>query len=163
MFGSRFLSFHALAALVAAASVTSAGPIVQVRENPTFNLEFALKLNHSNMRVVDFDRMRVAAKLSDVKLNARRHRKHRRAAAAAIDATNTAVTYVASVGVGSPPTQYSLVVDTGSSNTWVGAGTKYVVTNSSVDLHQNVSVSYGTGKFSGKECAFTRFESPNIL
>jgi len=32
------------------------------------------------------------------------------------------VQYLATVGVGSPATDYSLIVDTGSSNTWVGAG-----------------------------------------
>jgi hypothetical protein len=31
------------------------------------------------------------------------------------------VTYTASVGVGSPATDYTLLIDTGSSNTWVGA------------------------------------------
>lgn len=36
-----------------------------------------------------------------------------------INVTNTAVTYVAAVKIGSPPTTYSLLIDTGSSNTWV--------------------------------------------
>ena len=35
------------------------------------------------------------------------------------------VTYTASVGVGSPAVQYTLLIDTGSSNTWVGADKKY--------------------------------------
>ena len=149
---SLFSPSHVLVVLAAVASIATAKPIVKIRENPTFNLEFALQLNHSGMRVPDFDRTRVAAKLTGAHLNGRRHQRHKRAAAAAIDASNTAVTYVASVGIGSPPTQYSLAVDTGSSNTWVGAGKTFVVTNSTVDLHQNVSVSYGTGSFSGKEC-----------
>lgn len=38
-----------------------------------------------------------------------------------IPATNLAyVQYTASIGVGSPPTYYNIVVDTGSSNTFVG-------------------------------------------
>ncbi|KAF8971720.1 aspartic protease [Flammula alnicola] len=63
---------------------------------------------------------------------------------------NQAVTYVASVGVGSPPTTYSLLIDTGSSNTWVGSGIAYVKTSTSVQT-SNRSVAYGSGSFSGTE------------
>ncbi|KAF9486196.1 aspartic peptidase A1 [Pholiota conissans] len=65
--------------------------------------------------------------------------------------TNSAVQYTASVGVGSPPTYYNLVIDTGSSNTWIGAGTEYVKTSTSVETSDTVSVSYGSGSFSGNE------------
>ncbi|KAJ7040410.1 aspartic peptidase A1 [Mycena alexandri] len=61
------------------------------------------------------------------------------------------VTYIASVGVGSPATTYDLLVDTGSSNTWVGATQKYVVTSTSTKSTQSVSVTYGSGSFSGTE------------
>ncbi|PPQ71025.1 hypothetical protein CVT26_011490 [Gymnopilus dilepis] len=64
---------------------------------------------------------------------------------------NQAVSYIASVGVGSPATQYDLIVDTGSSNTWVGAGTRYVQTSTSTKTSNSVSVSYGSGSFSGTE------------
>jgi hypothetical protein len=62
------------------------------------------------------------------------------------------VTYTLPVGVGSPATQYTLLIDTGSSNTWVGAGTKYVPTSTSTDTNNTVNVSYGSGSFSGTEC-----------
>ncbi|CAA7264889.1 unnamed protein product [Cyclocybe aegerita] len=64
---------------------------------------------------------------------------------------NQAVTYVASVGVGSPATTYSLLIDTGSSNTWVGAGKAYVRTSTSTQTRNRVSVTYGSGSFSGTE------------
>ncbi|KAF8895841.1 aspartic protease [Gymnopilus junonius] len=64
---------------------------------------------------------------------------------------NQAVSYIASVGVGSPATTYDLIVDTGSSNTWVGAGTTYVKTSTSTKTSNSVSVSYGSGSFSGTE------------
>ncbi|KAF9486586.1 aspartic protease [Pholiota conissans] len=64
---------------------------------------------------------------------------------------NQAVTYVASVGVGSPATTYSLLIDTGSSNTWVGAGKAYVKTSTSTQTSNRVSVTYGSGSFSGTE------------
>jgi cathepsin E len=65
--------------------------------------------------------------------------------------TNEAVTYIASVGVGSPATFYDLIVDTGSSNTWVGAGKAYVRTSTSVQTRDSVAVQYGSGSFSGTE------------
>lgn len=158
---------NVLLAIVAGASIATAGPVVRIRENPTFNLDFVMQVNHSGMRAADYDRLRVSAKLSNFRdLSERSDRygghhpynpKHKQRRAAAIEASNTAVTYVASVGVGSPATQYSLVVDTGSSNTWIGADKSYNATSTSVDLHQNVSVSYGTGSFSGKECEYLLF------
>jgi hypothetical protein len=48
-----------------------------------------------------------------------------------IGATDAGVTYTLSVGVGSPPQNFTLLIDTGSSNTWVGAQTKYVPTSTS--------------------------------
>lgn len=69
-----------------------------------------------------------------------------------IPATNLAyVQYTASIGVGSPATYYNLVVDTGSSNTFVGTGKKYVRTKTSIPTNQEVNVTYGTGFFSGYE------------
>ncbi|KAJ7758982.1 aspartic peptidase domain-containing protein [Mycena maculata] len=68
---------------------------------------------------------------------------------------NQVVSYVASVGVGSPATTYRRIVDTGSSNTWVGANQTYVITSTSVNTTQPVAVSNGmlqrSGKFSGTE------------
>ncbi|KAJ7751197.1 aspartic peptidase domain-containing protein [Mycena maculata] len=65
--------------------------------------------------------------------------------------SNQVVSYIAAVGIGSPATTYQLIVDTGSSNTWVGAEQKYVVTSTSVKSTQAVAVSYGSGSFSGTE------------
>ncbi|PIL28748.1 hypothetical protein GSI_08792 [Ganoderma sinense ZZ0214-1] len=65
--------------------------------------------------------------------------------------TNGAVIYTASVGVGTPPTSYDLIIDTGSSNTWVGAGKAYVETSTSVDTGDEVEVIYGSGLFFGEE------------
>ncbi|KAF8930621.1 hypothetical protein BGZ52_000891 [Haplosporangium bisporale] len=61
--------------------------------------------------------------------------------------------YVASVGIGSPATQYDLIVDTGSSNTWVGANKPYVKTSTSQQTSNSVSEGgiQGSGGFSGTE------------
>ena len=44
-----------------------------------------------------------------------------------------------------------LIVDLGSSNTWIGAGTPYVETSTSVNTGEPVAISYGAGaaSFSG--------------
>ncbi|KAJ6561817.1 acid protease [Mycena capillaripes] len=68
-----------------------------------------------------------------------------------VDVTDAAVTYTISVGVGSPPTDYTLLIDTGSSNTWVGAGKAYTPTSTSTDTRNTVNVSYGSGSFTGTE------------
>ncbi|KAF8625961.1 hypothetical protein AX17_006686 [Amanita inopinata Kibby_2008] len=68
-----------------------------------------------------------------------------------IDVTDTAVTYTVPVGIGQPPETYKLLIDTGSSNTWVGAGKPYKPTSTSKNTHHRVNVSYGSGSFTGTE------------
>jgi len=79
-----------------------------------------------------------------------------------VDVTDAGVTYTTSVGVGSPPTQYTLLIDTGSSNTWVGAGAKYVKTSTSHSTGNKVNVSYGSGSFSGTEFTDTVVLAPSL-
>ncbi|TFL03666.1 acid protease [Pterulicium gracile] len=66
-------------------------------------------------------------------------------------AYNQAVVHSALVGVGSPPTPYSLIIDTGSSNTWVGAEKAYNRTRTSKPTGSKVGVSYGSGSFDGDQ------------
>ncbi|KAJ7590611.1 acid protease [Mycena floridula] len=63
------------------------------------------------------------------------------------------VTYCAAVQVGSPPTTYNLLIDTGSSNTWIGAqkNNMFSPKATSTDTRKTVNVSYGSGSFSGTE------------
>jgi len=61
---------------------------------------------------------------------------------------NEVDSYIAAVTVGSQT--FDLIVDTGSSNTWVGAGTAFN-DPSAQDTGGSVSVSYGSGEFSGEE------------
>ncbi|KAF8330515.1 aspartic peptidase A1 [Amanita rubescens] len=65
--------------------------------------------------------------------------------------SNRATHYTAQVGVGTPPTNFSLLIDTGSSNLWLGANLTYVKTSSSVPLGQNFSITYGSGNVTGAE------------
>ncbi|KAH9053960.1 acid protease [Lactarius deliciosus] len=80
-----------------------------------------------------------------------------------IDVTDTGVTYTASVGVGSPATDYTLLIDTGSSNTWVGADKEYHQTRTSNNTGKSVSVRYGSGSFSGTEFTDQVTLSPSLV
>ncbi|KZV97329.1 acid protease [Exidia glandulosa HHB12029] len=92
------------------------------------------------------DRARVKALLHPVHPSNERARKP-----PSVQAQNTGFTYTVDVGVGEPATTYSLIVDTGSSNTWVGADPQkpFVYSNSTRNTTEVVGVSYGSGFFAG--------------
>ncbi|KAG2103766.1 acid protease [Suillus discolor] len=69
-----------------------------------------------------------------------------------VNASNTVTTYTADVGVGSPATYYTLLVDTGSSNTWIGSNKAYKQTTTSRDTLHKFKVPYADGSsVSGEE------------
>jgi hypothetical protein len=65
-------------------------------------------------------------------------------------ATNQVDQYLIAVQVGSQ-TFANMIIDTGSSNTWVGAGTKFSAGSTGKSTGKSVEVSYGSGSFSGTE------------
>ncbi|KZT30116.1 family A1 protease [Neolentinus lepideus HHB14362 ss-1] len=135
--------FSALLSLLVVALSATASPILA--DTPKVTIGFATRFNQTGAaNIVAADRARIAhLKNRTPSGNGRR--------AASFSITNTAVTYTTSVGVGSPATSYTLLIDTGSSNTWVGADKSYVKTSTSTNTHKSVSVSYGSGSFSGTE------------
>ncbi|EIW86974.1 aspartic proteinase [Coniophora puteana RWD-64-598 SS2] len=138
---TSLLALATLALSVAASPAARGSPIT---------LPIARRLNASNgpVNLHQRDQARAAAlkargqAIKEGKLDRR---------AASVPVTNEVDTYIAAVGVGSPATTYNLIVDTGSSNTWVGAGTAYEETSTSKATGYNVEVTYGSGSFSGKE------------
>ncbi|KAG1842520.1 acid protease [Suillus subalutaceus] len=62
-----------------------------------------------------------------------------------VNANNTIMIYTADIGVGSPETYYTLLVDTGSSLTWIGANKAYMQTNTSHDTHNQFYIAYAGG------------------
>ncbi|KAL0951624.1 hypothetical protein HGRIS_008305 [Hohenbuehelia grisea] len=148
MFPSAALLTTVLLALSAAAT-----PFVTIRDAPV-TLPLARKLNLTggtkNLVKAAQARAKALRALAEAKASGNAEAFHTDAVInEAVD--NQAVTYVASVGVGSPATTYSLLIDTGSSNTWVGAGRAYVRTGTSTQTTNRVSVTYGSGSFSGTE------------
>ena len=148
----------------------SASPLV-VRDDSTVSLPFAMSLNLSGITLLERDQERAAhliergeqmqayennGTLSELPLQFSKR-------ASSFSVTNTAVTYTANVGVGSPPTTYSLLIDTGSSNTWIGANKAYVKTSSGKATGKRVSVSYGSGRFQGYECKHRLCHSTHVF
>ncbi|CAL1694484.1 unnamed protein product [Somion occarium] len=141
--GSSIIATLTLAIAVAA------NPLVQVRDTP-ITLSAAKRFNFTgSASLLERDQARVKGlrQLAEAKISGKLNED----AVISTPATNQAVDYVVNVAVGSPATTYSLLVDTGSSNTWVGAGKVYVRTGTSTQTNDRVSVTYGSGSFSGTE------------
>jgi hypothetical protein len=80
-----------------------------------------------------------------------------------VDVTDAGVTYTTSVGVGDPADDFTLLIDTGSSNTWIGADKKYTPGSTSVNTRNQVTVTYGSGSFSGMEVKDTVTLGPGLV
>ncbi|KAL5478548.1 hypothetical protein ACEPAI_2732 [Sanghuangporus weigelae] len=134
-----------LSMLVAAAPPNA--PIIG-GTHPHTSIPFSRRVQPSTGTIAEHDRARAAQLYEMGKARASgQHAKRQNS----LPITNQVVTYVAEVGVGSPSTKYSLIIDTGSSNTWVGAGQHYTKTSTSRPTDQEVSVVYGSGFFIGYE------------
>ncbi|KAG2364351.1 aspartic peptidase domain-containing protein [Suillus spraguei] len=123
-----------LSILFLALSIT--GSPVEVR-NSLVTIPLTRRLNFSNS-TIDFlqhDKARLAA--------FRGYNMHDRRADNSIPVKTSFFDYHVQVGIGNPPTTYSLVLDTGSSITWVGTGKSYVRTDTSVNSERLVEVKYG--------------------
>ncbi|KAH9990271.1 aspartic peptidase domain-containing protein [Russula vinacea] len=72
------------------------------------------------------------------------------------------VVYSANVGVGDPPAYYNLMIDTGSSNTWLGANKAYNVTKTSVKTDHSFNITYDTGSVFGTEYEDTVTIAPGV-
>ncbi|KAI0708416.1 acid protease [Earliella scabrosa] len=137
-----------LLALAAAAVVVVAKPVV-IRDTPV-TLPLARRFNITGVpNILKQDQAR--AKVLKARSQGAGREGIKQASMINVDAANQETIYTVSVGAGTPPTFYDLIVDTGSSNTWVGAGKEYVQTSSSVDTGEEVRVEYGSGFFVGEQ------------
>jgi len=138
-----------LSLLLIAFSFGSSVTATPTPRDPKVTLAFTRHLNitgFANIAEADRARAKVLKAQGLGRVNGQTKR-----AASSFSVTNTAVTYTANIGVGSPATTYALLIDTGSSNTWLGADKKYVKTSTSTSTGKKVSVTYGSGSFSGTE------------
>ncbi|KAF8497321.1 aspartic peptidase A1 [Gautieria morchelliformis] len=125
---------------------------VKIRNSP-ITLPIAARINTTgSVKLADADRARARSFIQVATERAAKLAGQATPnAVVGVPVTNGAVSYTASVGVGSPATQYTLIVDTGSSNTWVGANKAYARTATSEQTINSVAVNYGSGSFSGTE------------
>ncbi|KAG9312009.1 acid protease [Chiua virens] len=126
------------------------------RGNGKGTLSFATKLNDlGTFTLSEKDRNRAQAMKQVDQLSKRQW---------STSVVNSGVAYTANVGVGEPASNFSLLIDTGSSNTFLGVGsTKYAPTKASEDTGHSVSVSYGSGSWSGEEWLDTVTLSPQLV
>ncbi|OJA14413.1 hypothetical protein AZE42_07677 [Rhizopogon vesiculosus] len=95
-------------------------------------LKLAVKINSNGVNnIVAADRARVQALIKN-------------GGNPSLSAAHGQLHYTTEVGVGTPPTYYKLLVDTGSSNTWIGASRSYVKTTTSKDTGGQFGVTYET-------------------
>ncbi|KAG2366336.1 aspartic peptidase domain-containing protein [Suillus spraguei] len=104
--------------------------------NSLTSVPITSRLNFSNdtYNLVAHDRARLQALMG--------HSKHGQRQVN-VPLTNGLFVYTISVNIGVPPQAVNnLILDSGTANTWVGAGTPYQVTHTSVPTYQFVSVTY---------------------
>ncbi|KAG0702054.1 acid protease [Suillus ampliporus] len=135
-----------LSILFIALSTVDASPLR--RDASMATLRFAARVNardtSSSLNIAAADRARAQGMVHASS-------KSKRAGSSSVSITNSVVYYTAQVGVGSPATEYTLLVDTGSSNTWIGASAPYKPTTTSVNTGDTFSITYGSGSVSGEE------------
>ncbi|KAI0634432.1 family A1 protease [Trametes polyzona] len=128
----------------------SDGTALVIRDAPGLTLPIARRLNITGAaNILKLDQARAQALYARPEANTAMQKLFN------VPAIDQAVSYVANVGVGTPPKNFSLIIDTGSSNTWVGAqaSNRYNPFSSSTSQYQfnSVSVTYGSGGFIGLE------------
>ncbi|KAG1842527.1 acid protease [Suillus subalutaceus] len=123
-------SLLALPALAFLSLSASALPHARAASS-TAPLKLAVRINSYGIKsIVAADRARIQALQAG--------------GSSSVDATNAVTGYTADIGVGSPATNYTLLVDTGSSNTWIGANKPYQKTTTSHDTGNQFYVPYGS-------------------
>ncbi|CAL1694483.1 unnamed protein product [Somion occarium] len=117
----------------------------------TITLQAAKRINSTNIREVGLlQRDQARAKVLKARATAKGPFDNA-PIVGSIPATNQAVDYTVTLNIGNPPTAYTVLVDTGSSNTWVGASKPYIQTSTSIQSRDRVSVIYGSGDMQGTE------------
>jgi cathepsin E len=150
-----FSNLCVLPTAVLALTISAAGGPTKIRDS-LVSLPIAKRFKtNGTLHLLEHDQRR-AMILKD------RGAAHRESRTQSIPAINEAVSYMVEIGVGTPPTKYSLIVDSGSSNTWLGAGKSYRKTSSSQPTNDTVSVLYGSGQFLGDEYTDTVAIGPGL-
>ncbi|KAF8452923.1 aspartic peptidase domain-containing protein [Boletus edulis BED1] len=148
-----FPTITLLSSLLLSSGFVHASPLS--RDTGKASLTISIKINTVGVgQLVEKERARIQSL---------KYATHDSSGRGSFNVSNYGVFYTAEVGVGTPPTYHTLLVDTGSSNTWVWASQPYVATNSSVNTGNSVSVTYGSGAFYGEEWLDTVTFTPDLV
>ncbi|KAJ8487063.1 hypothetical protein ONZ45_g14467 [Pleurotus djamor] len=143
---------HTASLLVAVffAVCAAATPSVSIRDSP-ITLPLARKTNFTrSINLVKADQARARALWARAEAKATGNPSLLHNTVINEQISNQYVAYAASVYVGNPSRTFDLLIDTGSSNTWV-KGERYVRSTTSRKTNDTVAVRYGSGYFSGDE------------
>ncbi|KAG2064501.1 aspartic peptidase A1 [Suillus decipiens] len=136
--------------LLALLAFSVTGSPVEVR-NSTITLPMTRRLAFSNVTdLLRHDEARLAA-FGEYSTRGRRDADsppHPTAPLSQVDLGNTMLGYTVRVTIGSPPTDYDLVVDSASAITWIGATLPYF-SFTGVNTNVPVAVNYHYGSFQG--------------
>ncbi|KAI0664353.1 aspartic peptidase A1 [Cubamyces menziesii] len=145
MLSSRFSKFSPLLLVLSHAIAVQAIPTLRADDN-LISLSIAKRVNLTgSANIVAHDRARASHLFGQAKRRGTGTSPSPSPRATSINAENELFQYVVNVGIGSPPTMYELIVDTGTANTWVGAGKTYIQTGSTRQTRDQVLVQYGSG------------------
>ncbi|KAH9934585.1 family A1 protease [Epithele typhae] len=140
MLAARLVSF-----ILAAVAFSNADALHIRRDSAPMSLPFVRRVNTTGVpSIIQHDQARAKV----LKANRAETRGFQQAAVFNVPATNQAVDYTTTVTVGSQT--FELLIDTGSSNTWVGAQSDNPLQGGRT-TGNTVSVEYGSGFFTGKE------------
>ncbi|KAI0767720.1 acid protease [Fomes fomentarius] len=145
--GAMFTKLSALLFVVAVGLTLPSEALIARKTASPVTLPFARRLNFTGTaNLLQLDQARAQA-LKDHAMT--RPGKFSRTPVINVPATNQVVDHVA-VAI-QLPNANSLLIDTGSSNTWVGAGQPYVRTSTSIATGDLVEVIYGSGFVIGQQ------------
>ncbi|KIK55675.1 hypothetical protein GYMLUDRAFT_263999 [Collybiopsis luxurians FD-317 M1] len=145
---------------VALALGVATGPVVVVDRSPILSLPLK-RINNftSGHDILIHDLARVQSFKDRAKARATGQPVKRQS----VPISNQVVSYIASVGIGADDSQFQLIVDTGSSNTWVGANKPFTPSPTSTNTGDLVGVTYGSGSFVGTEWIDRLTLSPELV
>ncbi|KZV74838.1 aspartic peptidase A1 [Peniophora sp. CONT] len=141
-----------LLAAISIALAVAATPVVKVNDN-LVHIPLSKHVNvTSGHALLASDRARAHKLHTTSRANTRKTEGRVNIAdAGSVGVENQAVVYTAAIDIGVPATTYNVIVDTGSSNTWVGAVDEYIPTDSATWTGQLLYVEYGSGSVVGVE------------
>ncbi|KAI0333918.1 acid protease [Cubamyces sp. BRFM 1775] len=147
---SKFSLFSSLLLVLSYAIVAQAIPATKAVDDSLISLSIAKRFNltgSANVVARDQARARGLRAQAIARGTGTKPLSPSPAEPTSISATNELLYYVVDVEIGIPPITYELIVDTGTANTWVGAGRTFIQSQKTRQTRDTVLVDYGAGEY----------------